>query len=219
MPGRPPINPKTDESSTVERILAAAAPLFAENGFEATGVRAIAAAAGVNIAAVNYHFGSKDALVAAVVDRHMRLVNERRLAALDEALASAKKHPTVEAVMAAFIGPSVRFITDGDPANLLLMRLIVNRAKDDPENTGRLIRDAMAPTLGRFAAALALSSPKARKDALHEGLHLAVGAFLHSMTCTAMLDTLCPGLDRSPEKLTARLVAFTASGIRGLAAL
>jgi AcrR family transcriptional regulator len=210
---------QTDESGTRERILTAAAPLFAENGFEGTGVRAIAAAAEVNIAAVNYHFGSKDALVASVGERHVRSVNDRRLAALATVLEDTKNKPTVEAVVEAFIGPSIRFLTDGDPANFLLMRLIINRAKNDPENTGRVLREAMVPALNRFVDAFALALPQAKKPALHEGLHLIVGSFLHSMTCTAMLDAVCPGIDRSPERLIARLVAFNSAGIRGIVAL
>lgn len=210
---------QADESGTRERILTAATPLFAEHGFDATGVRAIAAAAEVNIAAVNYHFGSKDALIAAVGERHMRTVNDRRLAALAIVLEDSKNAPSVEAVIEAYIAPSIRFLTDGDPANFMLMRLIINRVKIDPENTGKVLREAMVPSLNRFADALALALPGAKKPALHEGLHLVVGAFLQSMTCSVMLDTVCPGIDRSPERLIARLVAFGSAGIRGIAAL
>ncbi len=219
MPARTLKKLQSDESGTRERILTAAAPLFAENGFEGTGVRAIASAAEVNIAAVNYHFGSKDALVAAVGERHVRLVNDRRLAALATVLAESKNKPTVEAVVEAFIAPSIRFLTDGDPANFLLMRLIINRAKNDPENTGRVLREAMIPALNRFVDAFALALPAAKKPVLHEGLHLVVGSFLHSMTCTAMLEAVCPGIDRSPENLISRLVAFNSAGVRGLASL
>ena len=95
---------KTDETGTRERILTAAAPLFAENGFDATGIRAIASAAEVNIAAVNYHFGSKDSLIAAVGERYLKSVNERRLEALAKVVADAPGgKPAVEGVIESFV--------------------------------------------------------------------------------------------------------------------
>jgi AcrR family transcriptional regulator len=200
-------------------ILAAAERLYADRGLGDVTLRDIVAEANVNLAAVNYHFGSKDALVAAVGERHVRSVNDRRLAALATVLEDSKNKPTVEAVVEAFVAPSIRFLTDGDPANFLLMRLVINRAKNDPENTGRVLREAMVPALNRFVDALALALPNAKKPALHEGLHLLVGSFLHSMTCTAMLEAVCPGIDRSPDRLIARLVAFNSAGIRGIVAI
>ena len=207
---------KTEEPGTRERILAAAAPLFAENGFEATGVRAIAAKADVNIAAVNYHFGSKDALVAAVGEYHVRQVNERRLTALEAVLKAAPGgKPTVEAVVDAFIAPSVRFTVE-DPSNFQLMRLILTRIKTDSEQTGRLIREAMVPTLNKFVDALALASPATPRAMLHRALHLAVGALLHAMTCTEILVMVTPGVPDDPEAVIGRLVRFTSAGVGAL---
>ena len=53
---------------------------------------------------------------------------------------------------------------------------------------------------------------------LHEGLHLVVGAFLHSMTCTEMLDMVCPGVKRDAERIISTLVTFGAAGVRAHAA-
>ena len=68
--------------ATRERILDAAGRLFAERGFDGTSLRAITTAAGVNLAAVHYHLGSKEALLAAIVARHAEPVNRERLARL-----------------------------------------------------------------------------------------------------------------------------------------
>ena len=70
-------------ADTRARILAAASPIFAERGFDAVGVRLLASAAKVNIAAINYHFGSKDGLIVAVCEQHLRRIAELRLAELD----------------------------------------------------------------------------------------------------------------------------------------
>ena len=67
---------------TRERILDAAEGLFMAHGFEATSMRMITGMAHVNLAAVNYHFGTKDALIHEVFRRRLRDLNRRRLAAL-----------------------------------------------------------------------------------------------------------------------------------------
>lgn len=206
-----------DESGTRERILVAAAPLFAENGFDATGVRAIAAAAEVNIAAVNYHFGSKDALVAAVGERHVRAVGERRKIALEAVLKSSGGKPTVEAIVEAYVAPSVRFIKE-DPSNFQLMRLLLTRIKSDPENTGKLMREALAPMQQKFVDALSEALPGASRVTLHRAMHLAVGCLLHTINCTEILDLLIPGTTDDPEAVIRRVVTFASAGIRAEAA-
>ena len=218
MPARNQTKMHTDESGTRERILTAAAPLFAEKGFEATGVRAIASAAEVNLAAVNYHFGSKDALIAAVSDRHVNTVNDRRLAALAAVMDDLTgTPPTVEAIVEAFIGPSVRFVHGEDPANLLLIRLIINRAKSDPDNTGRRLAQLMVPVLNRFAEALSRIFPGTPLHVHMEGIHLVTGTLLYEMSCADMMAEICPQNSRDPEEVTRRLVAFAAAGVRALA--
>lgn len=217
MPARSLRKPKSDEAGTRERILSAAAPLFAANGFEATGVRAIAAEAGVNIAAVNYHFGSKDALIAAVGEHQVNSVNERRIDALAAAIAAAPGGKvSVEAVIESFVVPSIRHLADCNSSNFILMRLIHNRIKNDPENTGKLIREAMVPVLNKFVDALAVALPGTTRTTLHQALHLVVGAYLHSVTCTEMLQQVCPGVPCDPESLIRRLVNFGAAGVRAV---
>ena len=89
-------------TDTKERILNVAELLFADRGFPATALRDITSEASVNIASVNYHFGSKEALLAAVLERRLRPVNARRLELLD-AIESAAGNgvPNVEDVIRA----------------------------------------------------------------------------------------------------------------------
>src|ERR1700689_3627548 len=96
---------------TKDRILNAAERLFARDGFEATSLRAITAEAGVNLAAVNYHFQSKEALVQAVIGRRMGPVTARRLALLDayEAEAGDAAVP-LEKLLDAFLRPVVEMV-------------------------------------------------------------------------------------------------------------
>ena len=87
--------------NTKERILGAAEELFAQHGFAGTSLRQVTSRADVNIAAVNYHFGSKENLVNEVFRRRMDEMSANRLAALKDAL---EKHPgELEPILAAFV--------------------------------------------------------------------------------------------------------------------
>src|SRR3954462_6664616 len=71
-------------ADTKTRILDAAELLFMEHGYEATSLRSLTAAAGVNLASVNYHFGSKDVLFQAVLTRRLDPMNQERIALLEK---------------------------------------------------------------------------------------------------------------------------------------
>ncbi|MGC7299776.1 TetR family transcriptional regulator, partial [Mycobacteroides abscessus subsp. massiliense] len=73
------------EDSTDQRLLNAAERLFAERGVDAVSLRAIMAAAGTNVASVHYHFGSKERLIEALLDRYLDQIEKRRFALLDVA--------------------------------------------------------------------------------------------------------------------------------------
>ena len=90
---------------TKERLLDVAERLFADFGYRATSLRDITSEAGVNLASVNYHFGSKDALLAALLDRRFAPVNHRRLELLDELEASADGAVGLRDLVRAFLSP------------------------------------------------------------------------------------------------------------------
>src|SRR5580692_187637 len=88
-------------ADTKTRILDAAEKLFGKNGFDATSLRDITADADVNLAAVNYHFQTKDSLIDAVIARRIEPVNRKRL----ELLESAGPNPNIEQILIAFLAP------------------------------------------------------------------------------------------------------------------
>src|SRR5215468_3830476 len=98
------------QTQTTERILDSAERLFADHGFEGASIRAIVEGASVNLAAVHYHFRSKEALLEAVLTRRISVVNEARLERLQQAEdAAAPASPSVEEILRAFIIPTVEF--------------------------------------------------------------------------------------------------------------
>src|SRR5271157_2010543 len=90
-----------ERADTKTRILDAAEKLFGEKGFDATSLRDITTEADVNLAAVNYHFQSKESLIEAAILRGAAPVNDRRLAMLEAAGPKA----SVEQIVEAFVGP------------------------------------------------------------------------------------------------------------------
>src|SRR5918995_5698455 len=101
------LRPVKPQHETRTRILDAAEELFMQHGFEGTSMRQLTTQAGVNLAAVNYHFGSKDALIEAVFRRRLDPMNAARIAALDELEASGRALAP-DALIRAFIGESLR---------------------------------------------------------------------------------------------------------------
>src|SRR5438094_9886838 len=95
--------PRTD---TKQKILDSAERLFAQHGFEATSLPNIIADANVNLAAIHYHFHSKEALVDAVIIRRLEPINRERLRMLDDCERDGP--PKLEAVLEAFLAPVIR---------------------------------------------------------------------------------------------------------------
>ena len=107
------------QHETRTRILDAAEELFMQHGFEGTSMRLLTAKAGVNLAAVNYHFGSKDALIEALFRRRLDPMNAERVAALDRL-----EDFSAENIIRAFVRPSLRLIEDAQGGGRNFIRLL-----------------------------------------------------------------------------------------------
>src|SRR5512145_2902278 len=93
------LRPVKPQHETRTRILDAAEELFMQHGFEGASMRMLTARAGVNLAAINYHFGSKDALIEAVFRRRLDVMNAERIAQLERLEQEAAGAPlTAEAI-------------------------------------------------------------------------------------------------------------------------
>ena len=194
------MNGRTD---TKTRILDAAEKLFAENGFDTTSLRDITAAADVNLAAVNYHFQSKESLIEAVVMRCAGPINQKRLAMLD----AAGPNATIEQVVEAFVGPVIE--QDFAPMSQLMGRVLAS-----PEIMRRIFRAHMETLSARFADAVAAALPNLTPSERMWRLHFTAGAMAHTVTRAPLMRDLFGGvLDFNDRKLLiARLVRFAAAG-------
>jgi AcrR family transcriptional regulator len=203
----------TPSLSTRERILDAAEHLFAQHGFAGTSMRQLTAAAGVNLAAVNYHFGSKDKLIAEVFQRRLDTMYQARLAALKRALATTP--PQLEDVLRAFVEPALDLIHDGGSA---FLRVMAHAYAETNEPLWRFLSERYGHVLREFGLALAQCLPDADRDTLHLRLDFLAGALTYAMS-----DLGLPrGADRAAtredqmryQRIADELIVFSAAGFR-----
>ena len=173
---------------TRERILSAAEQCFGDLGFSATTMRDITAAAGVNLASVNYHFGSKEALFHAVVDRALRVVREQRALRL-EALHERDVEPSLEELIDVIIGPVLAISDPATERGRSVARLLARGLTEPASDLQEAAVDVMRGETETIAE-LRLRLPGVGPDELLCRLRSMVGAVL-----VHQLDLPLPGLD------------------------
>ncbi len=206
----------TSTVDTKERLLDAAEALFARQGCHATSVRAITRAAKANLAAVGYHFGSKEGLIEAVIDRRLTPLNRAREAQLDaavDAAAAAHHPPEVTEVLRALIEPTLRFRAH-EPASPDFIALI-GRVIHEPEAH---VRDyffaRMRPLFDRLLPALCDALPDLSREVVTWRLHFCIGAFAHTLFLAATPVPLAGGeVDVEPDRLLDLLLPFLSAGM------
>ena len=143
------------DGNTRERILDAAEKLFAEQGISDTSLRSVTRAAGVNLAAIHYYFGSKEALLDAVVGRRAGPVNEERLRILGDLEARSDGAPLeVEDILGAFIPPAATVLSANAAEGHRLARLLPRIEAQPPEIVEALSREHFGQVALRFVDAL-----------------------------------------------------------------
>lgn len=187
----------------LDRMLDTAERLFAEQGLHATTVRQITCGADVNLAAVNYHFGSKQALVEAVFRRRLDSLNADRLARLEQALAHTDP-PRLEEVLEALIRPALELGSRPPAEGGRFMRLLLRAWAENDSQLHRAIRREYAHVMRSFADAVsrALESPP---PDLRRKLDFLIGALTYAMAETTA--------EELPDTAAA-LVRFAAAGLR-----
>jgi AcrR family transcriptional regulator len=142
-----------------ERILDTAEQLFAQEGVMAVTLRSIAASADVNVAAVNYYFGSKEKLFEEMFLRRIAPLNEERLARLKACIAEAKGRPSLEAIVEAYVLPAAQLADrSGASARAIIVQYSLGRILAMPEANQMLVRyyDRLRK---EYVAALQLALP------------------------------------------------------------
>ncbi|MBI3681878.1 MAG: TetR/AcrR family transcriptional regulator [Acidobacteria bacterium] len=206
--------PATTTPTTKHRILDAAERLFAFNGFDATSLRMITTEAGVNLAAVNYHFQSKDALLHAVFARRAGPVNQRRLQLLDKLETGAGNNPVpVEAVLEAFLRP---VLEAGNLADCIPKMMVRMQYVESDETFRKVFEAHFKPVVLRFRLAMRRSLPGLPEEELFWRMQFAIGGFTHIFAGSHLIQVFSEGRfpTPAPEATLRRLIQYAAAGLR-----
>jgi AcrR family transcriptional regulator len=205
--------------TTKDKLMDAAEKLFARRGFHGASLRDITTAAGVDLALVNYHFGSKNELLAAVIERRGGILNEERLQRLAAVRSNASPNPpSTEAVVDAFFDPILERLAHAGPGwhNYFSLLAFVNNS---PEWGRKLMGKTFDAVVRQFIQAVMDSLPGSAPEDIFWGYNFLTGALTLSLAETGRLDSLSDGRCRSDDvaALKARLGPYVSAGLRGLA--
>jgi len=199
---------------TRERILDVAEELFGEQGLGRVSIRDITGKAGVNLAAINYHFGSKEDLIAAVFERRVVPVNEARLVALDKVeKAAGKKAPKLEAILEAFIRPALQSSLKATRGGMAFSKLFGRCLTEPSPEVETLLKKQFEPLVERMDAALKKALPHLSRSEIFWCMKFTYGALHHWLVTK---DKFRPEWveDIDLETQTQKLIAFAAGGFR-----
>ena len=210
--------PKTASSAdqTRQRIIHAAERLFLEHGFDGTSLRLVTSSARVNLGAVNYHFGGKDALFEAILARRFDALHAARLLLLDEYQAAAQQVPSCEQLLTALFKPALTLARESEPGCDFLR--LLGRAYIDPSPVlRRLLAERYGPAIARFKDAFAEALPQLSRQELSWRLHFMLGALAYTLAGTdawKLISAIQPDHQRDDELLLRRLTPFLIAGLQ-----
>lgn len=198
--------------STKERILGAAEELFAQQGFSGTSLRQVTSRAEVNIAAVNYHFGSKENLVNEVFRRRMDDMSAQRLEMLRKAREEAPD--SLEAILAAFVEPALALAANRNGGGAFI-RVIARAYAETNDGLRAFLSERYGHVQRDFARALAACLPGLTKEELYWRLDFLGGALTYAMADFGLIKRPA-GVSEIDHRRRAgsELIRFAAAGFR-----
>lgn len=196
---------------TRTHILDVAERLFAEHGLDSVSIRDITTKAKASLGAINYHFGTKLGLIAAIFDRRLTPVTQARLAALDEVEKNAGENtPLAEDILRAFIGPA---FDESDRSHTF--RKLMGRCLSEPNPDIEEMLHAQFQTLAeRFDSALLRAQPGLTREEIFWRMNFVIAALHHSLLIVSGAFRLPPGVVIVEESVVERLVAYGSAVLR-----
>src|SRR5215212_1566900 len=197
-------------------ILSAAERLYADRGFGDVTLRDIVAAADVNLAAVNYHFGSKDELIAELFVTRSLATNRERLNELRAAEEAGGGRADIDAILRALVGPTLRGCLGPDRERSSAARFMI-RASIESVPPIRKIKNREIDHLRKFAAAMRRSLPGRNDAELYWGLHFALAMAHHTIREKERLAKLSEGSCdlNDVQGMIERIVAVSVKALTG----
>ncbi len=205
-------------ADTKTLIMDVAEKLFAEKGIDATSTRAIISEAGVNLAAINYHFGSKEGLLKAVILRIVGKINDERLSQLN-LLEANNQNPAINDIILAFLSPVAK-ITKEQPHRIKYLIRLMGQIQSDPEKFQQIANEHFAEVGMRFNAAIKTAIPHLSDTEVMWRFKFMLGA-MHMMVVRLPLPEQIAERGDQPEDINqviAYVVQFVSAGFKAPAA-
>ncbi len=188
-------------------ILDVAEHLFSERGFDAVSIRDITAKAKVSLGAINYHFGTKLGLIAAIFDRRLTPVTKARLAALDEVEKNAGANgPALEDILRAFILPA--FSEEGDGRSHTFHKLMGRGLSEPCPEIEEMLHSQFQTLAERFDSALLRAQTNLTREEVFWRMNFVIAALHHSLLIVSKAFPLPPGVVIVVESVAERLVVY-----------
>jgi AcrR family transcriptional regulator len=217
----PSRSPAQAEAHVLTRaaLLDAAERLFSRNGVEGTSVRGITTEAGANLAAINYHFGTKERLAVEVFARRLEPVNRERIARLDALEAAAGRGKLkLDRIIDALVRPAVEAKEDGAPGCNDFMRLISRCFQEPNPELKKFVEQQFAEVAQRFDSAILRALPWLPQRELYWRTNFLFGALHHGQEIWLRFDQLPRPSGLAPARLDRedfiqRIISFAVAGL------
>jgi len=221
-----------EKLQTKDRLLDAAEQLFANRGFEEVSIRDLAAQAGVNVAAVNYHFQGKDNLFLEVVRRRFCAQRDVTLASLQQALAASGERPRPDIIIRAIVGEYLRgaLISTGNTSVMALITREMHTSNDTRHAV--VFKEMIAPIFAAFHGAMLRARPNMTEDDANWAIASVIGQVHHFIMRRVKFDSLADDdtrafmlrafpvlaapIDQYVEHTTAHIAQFSTAAIDGM---
>jgi AcrR family transcriptional regulator len=205
------------QAGTAEHIIETAERMFAEDGYRAVSLRSITRACDANIAAIHYHFGSKEVLLDRIFDRRSAAINEERLRLLASCRRGKGRAAMVEQILEAYLRPSIA-LPNADEGTRRFMRLRAVIAHEQAELSRMLIAKYFNDVSNRFIEALQAELSNLSDEDVFWRFHFLLGAQYFTLSNPGRIQVLsrnrCDPADA--ETAIAELVRFAAAGFRAV---
>ncbi|WP_428623035.1 TetR/AcrR family transcriptional regulator [Sedimenticola sp.] len=208
---------------TKNKILDVAEEIFAEKGYSATSMRTITSRANVNLAAVNYHFGSKAQLYHAVFQRRVEPMNKKRIQTLDAMEQKAGNQPLpVDDILRAFVEPALKASMNPNQGGTNFIKLLGRTHAEPGPEVHDFLPLLYAEVKDRFRKALAKALPELSQEELSWRVHFVIGTIAFTLAGTDALEMIesCRYCDPADiEGIIQRLLPFLKGGLSAPSAL